>query len=219
MKCPASILNLIFIFKYRLFILLLAVLLLGSCGKLRKNKPIEISHDEYEFINQTFWELIISSPPCRLESMSMDENELYWSEYYSKLETSKYVFYLKDSLINPNKSEFKDIPNLGDFNQLNFDLFHNLSSKAKKFKIRENPTIFNIKMITEYQIDTSFKMLLSSENCLGEIEFSHVAFDKNKLKACIIQSILRKNCRVVYLICLEKQNEKWRAKRKINITR
>ena len=201
----------------RSLIFSLVILLIYSCTFSQNNKYVTWCRDEDELINQVFWELIITSPPCDLESMSQEENELYWSEYYSKLETGKYEVYLKDSLLFPNKTEYKNIITPSECYQLYTDFFSNLPTKSRKFEIATNPTIFNIKIITDYKIDSTFNRMLLNDSFLAEIKFSRIAFDETKLKACLTQSIIRNGCSKVYLICVEKQNNRWKIKRKINI--
>lgn len=174
------------------------------------------SNKEDELINQLFWELIITSPPCSNQSMSQEENELYWSEYYSKLETGKLEVYLKDSLLFPNKTEYKEInisPEYGIF----INSLSNLPTKSRKFEVPKNPTFFNIKIITDYKTDSIIKRVLLEDSSFVEIKFSRIAFDAEKLKAYLTQSIMRNGCCEVYLICVENQENRWKVIRKINI--
>lgn len=194
------------------------ILFIDSCSFSQNINYATWCRDEDELINQLFWDLIITSPPCDLQRMSMEENELYWSEYYTKLETGKYEVYVLDSLLSPPKSDYQLIVIASEYRQLYKDLFFNLQSKSRKFEIPNNPTMFNIKIISDYKIDKTLNNKLLIDSFLGEHKFSRIAFDENKSKACLIQSIVRNGCSKPYLICIEKQNNKWKIKRVINLT-
>lgn len=200
----------------KLLISILIILLNNSCNTVQ-NRDKESYIKEDELINQLFWELIITIPPCNNQNMSQEENEIYWSEHYSEMESGKFEVYLKDSLIIPDKNEFDPIDTSTESGKLLTDFLAGLPKESRRFEVPKNPSIFNIRIISDLQTDTSIKSLVANDNFLAELKFSRVTFDAENNKAFFTQSIRRNECYNVYLICAQYQQNNWRVMRKINV--
>ncbi|MHC1731054.1 MAG: hypothetical protein AB9888_03315 [Bacteroidales bacterium] len=200
----------------KLLISILIILLNNSCNTVQ-NRDKESYIKEDELINQLLWELIITIPPCNNQNMSQEENEIYWSEYYSEMESGKFEVYMKDSLIIPDKNEFDPIDTSTESGKLLTDFLAGLPKESRKFEVPKNPSIFNIRIITDFQTDPSIKSMVANENFLAELRFSRVTFDAENNKAFFTQSIRRNECYNVYLICAQYQQSNWRVMRKINV--
>jgi hypothetical protein len=198
----------------KLLIPILIILLNNSCNTLQ-NKDKDLYLKENELLNQLLWELIITTPPCNIQNMSQEDNEIYWSEYYSKLESGIFDVYLKDSLLIPDKNDFNLIDMSPESAKLITDFLNGLPKATRKFEIPKNPTIFNIRIITDFQADAFDKGTVPSGNFLAELEFSRVTFGAEYNKAFFTQSIRHHDCYHVYLICTEYQHDKWRIVQKI----
>lgn len=196
---------------FRIIIILLLANLFGSCINAQNYLDRSQCEDEDELINQVLWQLILMSPPCDDESMSQEENEIFWSEFYSKLRDGTYKVYLIDSLVLATRADYHKIKIPNEFSQLYYNLILSQSLKSRKFDIPKNPTEYNIEIFNQNKSDPQYNQSLFSNNCLGEIAFSRIIFNEKKLKACLIQSIRRMDCNKAYLICLEKQNDRWKV--------
>jgi hypothetical protein len=166
--------------------------------------------NEDNLLNQLFWEFILPIPPCDSSIKTMEDNEIYWSDFYSTLQTVDHIIYFNDTLFIPLNSVFKnkDIP--PDYQNLLVDLPSNKSLKPRLFCAKIPKIVFNISTISKFKIDTLKTERFFSNKILGVFQFSRIFFNKDYTKACLIVNVRKSNnCNRQYLFCVFRQNDNW----------
>jgi hypothetical protein len=181
-----------------------------SCVYTQNRVGSDSVNYEDELLSQLFWQFIFPSPPCDSSLKIMEDNEIYWSDFYSDLQNSKHTIYLLDTLIVPIKVHYNlsDIPK--EYQKLSIDLLSNSFAKPRHFDIKIPRIDFLINIISDYKKDTIQIANFNSHKILGIYQFSRVAFNEDFTKACIIVNAFKSNiCDQRFLYCAFKQNNKW----------
>ena len=191
-------------------IIFIVLILTASCSQT-KNEANKLRYrNEEELLNHLFWELILPIQPCFQADTSMEYNELYWSDFYTKLESSRHKIFFQPSLSEPKISDFRKIDLPYDFNQLYTNLFNDTTLKPRKFIPNPEKVIFKIDVITDFGIDRVQPDRFDSGNVLGLYEISRISFNEDYSKACLLLSATINNeCNQLILYFAEKQSNIW----------
>ena len=194
----------------RLKIIVIVLILTASCSQT-KNEADKLRYlNEEELLNHLFWEFILPIQPCFQADISMEMSEMYWSDYYTNLESYRHEIYFQPVLSKPKISDFKIIKLSDDFNQLYTNLFNDTTLKPRKFIPNPEKVVYKIDLITDFRIDSIHSDRFSSGNVLGFYEISRVSFNEDYSKACfLLLAIIDKECNQLILYFAEKQSSVW----------
>ena len=198
----------------QILIITISILMI-FCSQDKKETNDRRNHNEDELLNQLFWELVLPIPPCIQTDTTMEGNELYWSNYYTMLETKQFEIYLQDTLKKPNNSDYKKIEVPDDFMQLFTKLFTDSTLIARSINLNTYETVFDIKIKTDFIIDSLQLDSFESHKILGLFGFSRISFNEDYSKACFILTVVKnKECKQKIAYFAEKQNDKWKTTNK-----
>jgi hypothetical protein len=189
-----------------------------SCSQHIKQTANLRDRNEDELINQLFWQLVLPIPACDQSDSTMEENEIYTSEFYSMLESKHHEIYVLDTLSKLDISDYKTIEMPIDFKQLYSNLFNDTTSKARKLNLNPSEISFDIKIRIDINKDSLHLDRFESQNILALIELSRVSFNEDYSKACFQMSIIQnKECYQSFLYLADKQSDKWKFKRRLRL--
>ena len=172
----------------RLKITFIVLIMIASCSQT-KNKEDKLRYrNEEELLNRLFWEIILPIQPCFQTDTSMEYNELYWSDFYTKLESSRHKIFLQPSLSKPEISDFRKIDLSFDFTQLYANLFNDTTLKPRRFIPNPEKVVFKIDVITDFGIDSIQPDRFDSGKLLGLFEISRISFSEDYSKAGFLLS-------------------------------
>ncbi len=202
----------------RLKIIVIVLILTASCSQTKNEADKLRYRNEEELLNHLFWELILPIQPCFQADTSMEYNELYWSDFYTKLESSRHKIFFQSSLSEPKISDFRGIDLLYDFNQLYTNLFNDTTLKPRKFIPNPEKVVFKIDVITDFGIDSIQPDRFDSGNVLGLYEISRISFNEDYSKAgFLLSAISSEECNQLLLYFAEKQANGWIIKNRIRL--
>jgi len=193
-------------------------IMLFSCSHNIKHVTNSRDSNEDELINQLFWQLVLPIPPCDQKDSTMEENEIYSSEFFSMLESKHHEIYVLDTLGQPDISDYKTIEMPIDFMQLYTNLLNDSTSKARKLNLNPSEVLFDLKIRIDFNKDSIHFERFESQNILALIGFSRVSFNEDFSKACFQMSINQtKKCNQLFLYLADKQAEKWKLKKRLRL--
>jgi hypothetical protein len=193
-------------------------IILFSCSQNKKQASDIRNRNEDELINQLFWQLVLPIPACDQSDSIMEGNEIYASEFYSMLESKHHEIYVLDTIGKPDISDYKTIEVPIDFKKLYTNLFNDSTVKPRKLNLNPNEISFDIKIRTGFDKDSLHFERFASQSIIALIELSRVSFSEDYLKACFQISIIQnKECYQSFIYLAEKQSDKWKFKRRLNL--
>jgi hypothetical protein len=202
----------------KLITILSISIILFSCSQNNKKGSDVRDSNEDELINQIFWQLVLPIPDCDQSDSTMEGNEIYASEFYSKLESKPYQIYVQDTLGKPDISDYKTLEVPIEFERLYTNLLNNSTVKPRKINLKPNEISFDIKIITDFNKDSLRFERFESQSILALIEFSRVVFSEDYSKACMQISLIKdKACHQSFIYLIEKQSYKWKFKRRLKL--
>lgn len=198
--------------------IIIIFILIASCSRTRNEADkLRYRHEE-ELLNHLFWELILPIQPCFQDDTSMEYNELYWSDFYTKLESSRHRIFFQPTLSEPKISDFREIDLPYDFNQLYTNLFNDITLKTRKFIPNPEEVVFKIDVITDFEIDSLQPDRFDSGNVLGLYEIYRISFSEDYSKAgFLLSAISNEDCNQLLLYFAEKQASDWFIKSRIRL--
>lgn len=193
-------------------------IILFSCSQNNKKGSDVRDSIEDELINQVFWQLVLPIPDCDQSDSTMEGNEIYASEFYSKLESKPYQIYVQDTLGIPDISDYETLEVPVEFERLYTNLLNNSTFKPRKINLKPNEISFDIKILTDFNKDSLRFERFESQSILALIEFSRVVFSEDYSKACMQISLINdKACHQSFIYLIEKQSYKWQFKRRLKL--
>jgi len=202
----------------RLKIIVIVFVMIFSCSQTKNEADKLRYRNEEEFLNRLFWEIILPVQPCFQADTSMENNELYWSDYYTNLESSRHEIYFQPNLSKPKISDFREINLSDDFNQLYTNLFNDTTLKPRRFIPNPEKVIFKIDVITDFGIDSIQPDRFDSGKLLGLFEISRISFSEDYSKAgFLLSAIINEECNQLILYFAEKQGTNWIIKNRIRL--
>jgi hypothetical protein len=182
----------------RLKIIVIVVIMITSCSQTKNEADKLRYRNEEELLNRLFWEIILPVQPCFQADTSMENNELYWSDYYTNLESSRHEIYFQPSLSKPKIYDLREIDLSDDFSQLYTNLFNDTTLKPRRFTPNPEKVIFKIDVITDFGIDSIKPDRFDSSNILGLFEISRISFSEDYSKAGFLLSAITTDALINY---------------------
>jgi len=202
----------------RLKIIVVVFILIASCSQTRNEADLLRYRNEEELLNHLFWEIILPIQPCFQTDTSMEDNELYWSDYYSNLESSRHEIYFQHSLSKPKISDFRELDLSDDINQLYTNLFNDTTLKPRRFIPNPEKVVFKIDVITDFRIDSIQPDRFDSGKLLGLFEISRISFSEDYSEAgFLLSALIDEECNQLILYLAEKQSSNWIIKNRIRL--
>lgn len=202
----------------RLKIIVIVLILIASCSQTKTEADKLRYRSEDELLNHLFWEIILPIQPCFQADKSMEDNELYWSDYYTDLESSRHEIYFQSSLSKPKISDFRNIDLSDDFNQLYTNLFNDTTLKPRRFIPNPEKVVFHIDVFTDFGIDSIQPDRFGSGKLLGLFEISRISFSEDYSKAgFLLSAMIDEDCNQLILYLAEKQTNTWIIKNRIRL--
>jgi hypothetical protein len=148
----------------------------------------------------------------------MEDNELYWSDFYTKLESYRHEIYFQPCLSKPKISDFRKIDLSDDFNQLYTNLFNDTTLKPRRFIPNLERVVFKIDVITDFGIDSIKPDRFDSDKLLGLFEISRISFSEDYYKASfLLFDLVNEECNQLILYFAEKQANNWIIRNRIRL--
>lgn len=202
----------------RLKIVVIVLILTASCSQTKHEADKLRYRNEEELLNHLFWELILPIQPCFQADTSMEYNELYWSDFYTKLESSRHKIFFHPSLSEPKIYDFREIDLPFDFNKLYTNLFNDTTLKSRKFIPNPEEVVFKIDVITDFGRDSLQPDRFDSSNILGLFEISRISFSEDYSKAgFLLSALINEECNQLILYFAETQANNWIIKNRIRL--